>query len=373
MTTDALLSVRVADMSAQIADIKNMMRRLGEIDDALYARVASRLEELIDGCAVALKDVENANANKIAWQKMRAAQKRIRIASGETLAFTQGALLRKCGVDSGFCALADKLLDHFNGAEKKLNWRGFTILDETAFFGSVGEVVRLRFPEIGIWNLPIAAHEFGHFANPTIRVEIREGSFTGSQYPVEEFLGAQWNRTKQKDWFHAHEFMADIFAVYALGAAYAYAVLFLRSDPGTLRASTTTHPSWHERYYLIHTALQRIVLHGGVTPQVVKDVERRWRSLQTINADNRRDDLDKLRKLEAFFYPLLDANLRGVRYATFGRAQQLVTPLQSGAPLRGATIPDILNAAWLARLHDLGDKREAARIGRNASKGCEEA
>jgi hypothetical protein len=373
VTEDTLLIVREADLSAQLTGVKEMARRLSDIDDRLHARVAGHLNELVEGCETALKDVENSVGDPAAWQKLRAAQNKVGLFSRETLAFTEGALLRRSGVDGGFCALADKLLDHFNHVERKLNWRGFTILAETAFFGEIGEVIRLRFPEISIWHLPVAAHEFGHYANPTIRVEVRDGSFTGSEYPIGEFLRGKWNKINQKPWFHAHEFMADIFAVYTLGAAYAYCVLFLRPDPGTVRAATTTHPSWNERYHVILETLGRIVQHGGVTPQVARDVERRWESTLSASAGSSKPDVQELRKLVDFFYPLLDVNLRGVRYATFGRAQQLVSALRSGDQLPGATIPDILNAAWLARFYDLNDGRETARIGRNATKGCEAA
>jgi hypothetical protein len=373
VTRDTVVAVRAADLSVQLAGVKETARRLGDIDDMLHARVAGRLGELVELCETALKEVESATGGPTAWKKLRAAHKQVGLLSRETLAFMEGALLRRSGVDGGFCSLADKLLDHFNDVEGKLNWRGFTILAETAFFGEIGEVVRLRFPEISIWHLPVAAHEFGHYASPTIRVEVREGGFTGSEYPIEKFLRSQWHPTNQKPWFHAHEFMADIFAVYTLGAAYAYCVLFLRPDPGTLRAGTTTHPSWNERYQVILETLGRIVPHGGVTTPVVRDVERKWKRTLSASDGSSEPDVDELRKLVDFFYPLLDANLRGVRYATFGRAQQLVSPLRKGDPLPGATIPDILNTAWMARLHDLDDQPETDRIGRNAAKECEAA
>jgi hypothetical protein len=373
VTKDVLLTVRSADLFAQISDVKDAVQRLRDIDAVLHARVADRLEELIDDCLFALGDAGSASEGSDGWPRIRDAQQKIGVLSREALAFTQGALLRKSGVDGGFCALADKLLDHFNCAERKLNWRGFTILAETAFFGQIGEVVRLRFPEIGIWYLPVAAHEFGHFANPLIRVQVRRGSFTGTDYPVEEFLRSKWATANQKPWFHAHEFMADIFAVYTLGPAYAYCVLFLRPDPSTLRAATTTHPSLSERYYLILEALRKSVVYGGVTPQVVRDVEGRWDANLSASEGNREPDVCELNKLMDFFYPLLDANLHNVRYTTFSRAMQLVSPLQKEVRLHGATIPDILNAAWLARLRNLGDERETARIGRIAAGECEAA
>jgi hypothetical protein len=369
VANDALLSARRADLSAQIARIQDAVSRLGDIDDVLHARVADRLAELIDQCRTALKRAENADDP---WERLRGAYRDIGSVSSETLAFTQGALLRKSGVDAGFCALADKLLDHFNDAEKKLNWRGFTILADTAYFREIGDVVRLRFPEVSIWDLPVAAHEFGHYANPLIRVPTRNRSFTKSEYPVNEYLKDR-ETDEERPWFHAHELMADIFAVYALGAAYAYCVLFLRPDPGTIRADTRTHPSWSERFYLILETLGRIALHNGVTSQIVDDVKGRWERIVAASPGNRQPDVGRLTELMDFFYPLLDANLHGVRYTTFGRALQLAPALGHGDPLPAATIPDILNAAWLARLDNLGDQHATARISRIAASACEAA
>src|SRR5262245_43437314 len=123
MTIGPLITARRADLSAQIAEVKVVILRLGDIDDALHARVADRLEELIEGCLTALRDLEHAGEGPVAWQRLRAVQKQVGFVSREALGFTQGALLRRSGVGGGFCALADKLLDHFNGVEGKLNWR----------------------------------------------------------------------------------------------------------------------------------------------------------------------------------------------------------------------------------------------------------
>ena len=373
MSSETLVAVRLADLSTQFEEVKQTGERLSEVDLNLHARVSGRLDELAEQCGAALADIRSDGGNSAEWEKLRTAQKHLGLLSRETLAFTEGALLRQKAVDDGFCTLADKLLDHFNAAEPRLNWRGFTILAETAFLGEIGEVVRLRFPEISVWHLPVAAHEFGHYASPTIRVELRDGSFRGADYPVEAFLRDKWDRTNQKPWFHSHEFMADMFAVYTLGAAYAFCVLFLRPDAGALRAETTTHPSWNARYKVIVEMLSRIVAHGGVSPQVVRSVEEAWQASRSTSAGTREPDAAEVGKIINFFHPILDANLRGVRYATFGRAQQLVGPLRDGDPVEHATIPDILNAAWLARLYDVNDERATARIARNAIRACEAA
>lgn len=367
-TIRAMFAVRRADLATQLADVKDALVRFSGIDGALYARVAGRLEDLLSDCETALTDADQATETPDGWVRLRAAQAKVSFLAKDTIAFTEGALLRRDIAGGGFCALADKLLDRFNGLEKKLNWNGFTILGETAYLGWVGEVVRLRFPGTSTWHLPVAAHEFGHYANPMLHFKVRDGSYTGYRYPVAEYLDSQWKPTSQKPWFHAHELLADIFAVYAVGAAYAYCVLFLHTDPAALRSDTTTHPSWNDRFWVIIETLRRIELHGGVTPPVSNDVAQRWEVKLSVSAGDKQPDEERLRELVDFYYPLLDENLRGVRYSTFNQAQQSVLPLQQGEPLHEATIPDILNAAWLARLHDPGDQEAAETISQNAAE-----
>ena len=76
----------------------------------------------------------------------------------------------------------------------------------------------------------------------------------------------------------------------------------------------------------------------------------------------------------AKFFPLLDEHLSGVRYESFVRAQQLVPAMTGDADalpsLEGATIADVLNAAWLARLDDLEDRKRTTTVERRAVDAC---
>jgi hypothetical protein len=375
VTRDTALAVRLADLRAQVDTAKRTVGRLSAIDAALYRRVSGRLEELVDTCEEALDEVGttlNGNEGQAGWEQLRVAQKLAASLSRESLAFTEGALVRNERLDDGLCELADKLLDYFN-EQGRLNWRGFTILAETAFYGEIGEVIRLKFPEVSIWHLPIAGHEFGHFANPNIRIEVRNGSYWGKKHPIEAFLEEEWKRDL-KSWFYAHEYLADIFAVYVVGPAYPYCSILLRADPGTLRSEYPTHPSWDERYFLMIETLRKIISHGGATAQIVDDLERRWESSRSATGSVKKLDTPKLQRIFDRFYPLLNDHLRGARYTTFGRAQRLVPIFadenRSPPRLDDVTLPDVLNAAWLARLDHLDDGDRTEEIGRRAAEAC---
>jgi hypothetical protein len=321
----------------------------------------------------ALDEAESAAAAHSfddAWTKLRTARKHANTLCSESLAFTEGALVRREGVDEGFCELADKLLRSLND-DARLNWRGFTILAPTTVYGEVSEVIRLRFPETTVWHLPIAFHEFGHFANPNITIRVRDGSYWSSEHPVETFL-AERRKKDLKAWFHAHEYLADIFAVYVGGPAYAYTCLVLRGGAGALRTDHPNHPSWIDRYFLMLEALRRFAGQGAATQPIVADVEERWLASCEAAGGWREEDDARLREILDWFCPLLNDNLQGAGYRTFQRAQQLVPALtQDERPvLKDAQIPDVLNAAWLARLEDLDNVARSANIERHAVEAC---
>ena len=350
-----------------LRQISRSLRRLEEIDPSLHGRVADRLKEAWDDCDASLRTIEVGAADNSLWSALASTQGDIQRLGQETLAYVAGSLARQAGSDEGLCALADLLLDHIGSLEPRLNWRGFAVLAETSFLGDLAEVVRLRYPGFSYWHLPMAAHEFGHFATPTIRVRKRDGSFIGTEYPVEAFLEQRWDRNDQKKWFHAHEHLADIFATYVLGAAYAYYVLFLEIRPTNVRSVTTTHPSWRDRVAVITQTLGRLVQSAGVTSQILDDVEMRWRAILELG-DAEAAQPDPLSGYVDFLLPMLDRHLKGLRYSSFPVAQQLAGHLRAKASRPSATLTprDIINASWLARLDDPDPVTEADRIAERA-------
>ena len=102
----------------------------------------------------------------------------------ESLALVEGALVRGAKLDNGLCQIADALLDELR-TKADVAWGRFTILAEGEFFGEMAQIIRLRFPEVSIWNLPIAAHEFGHFVGPELK---QPGPFGTFRYPFQEEL-----------------------------------------------------------------------------------------------------------------------------------------------------------------------------------------
>ena len=343
-------------------------------DDGLYARVQGRLDELRRDSESELDQAEAALEGKgEVWEHLAQARKSSTLLFRESFAFVEGALWRQAQLDGGLCALADKLLDSLD-SDHELNWRGLTVMGEGSFYGDAAEVIRLRYPELTIWHLPVAVHEFGHFANPQIRVKARAGSVWGWRYPVQAMLDRAAKRDPT-EWFRTHELLADIFAVFAIGPAYAYASLLLRPDPRLTGAESRTHPSWSERYFVIVETLRRITRHGGATAAIVRDVAARSEEIRALASRPAAPDTKALKSLVSRFYPLLDGGLRGVRYETFVEAQKVEAALADDAEGLGAApgvrMADILNAAWLARIGELENDERTATIEARARQACE--
>ena len=124
---------------------------------------------------------------------------------------------------------------------------------------------------------------------------------------------------------------------------------------------------------MIVATLQRIVGHRGASQAIVEDVADRWAAIRSPAPAQSAPDAKRIRRLVSKFYPILDENLRGVRYSTFGTAQQVVPMLVVDEPLpslAGVTMPDVLNAAWLARIGDLDNARRTAVIEQQALAAC---
>ena len=201
----------------------------------------------------------------------------------------------------------------------------------------------------------------------------RERSVWGWKYPVQAILDRE-AKLDSKCWFHAHELFADVFAVYAIGPAYAYSCLLLRPGSRPPTADSPNHPTWNERYFVMLETLQRIALHGGASRSIVDDIARRFAGIRAFETRTKAPDTEKLRSLFCEFYPLLDRHLQGVRYSTFGRAQQLVSALADDTQpiplLTGVTVADVLNAAWLARIGNREHSERTRTIEARALEAC---
>jgi hypothetical protein len=353
-----------------------------QVDSDLRERVRVRFDKLIKDQQRALtigrRQVESGQPLDMCWDGFREIRRECVPLFREILALIEGAMVRRAGLDGGLCRIADALLDDLS-RRADIYWGRFTILADGEFFADMAEIIRLRFPETSIWNLPVAAHEFGHFVGPKLEVRELNGR---SRHPFQDMLQREdWQSTR--NWHYLHEHFADLFATYALGPAYACTCILLRFDPGTGYADGPHHPSDAKRVYLILNTLKKMdEAEGGFMrpyQEIISFLRDWWQRSSVAAGQPESLDQDATipldERLDELYY-LVSTYLPSVQYRNWLRAQQISAELlpdrEISAKLQGGDyLPHILNAAWLSRIQHWNENSYATRrIGDSAIQLC---
>lgn len=284
----------------------------------------------------------------------------------ECRAFIQGALMRTAGLDHGVCDLADAFLEQL-ARLTVVEWRRFTIVADGEFFAPLSGIIRVRYPDFSVWNLPVLAHEFGHFAMPLLKDPLR-----GSD-PIGRFRTAARNdvaarlpprSTDRIDQFtrHLDEFIADSFAVYAAGPSFVATCVLLRFDPLHAHEEGPDHPSDARRAYLM------LKLLDALSPDYAKVRARLaalWDNMLAAagtTTDSHDEWLDGVvGALGALFRTLAPtARLHGDDWRRAVELSEYLTVSSPGpVDVTLVTPRDLLNATWIRRLEQVD---EAAQI-----------
>jgi hypothetical protein len=276
----------------------------------------------------------------------------------EYRAFIEGALVRSAGLDDGICDLADAFLRQL-ARLTTIEWTRFTIVAEGESFAPMTDIIRLRYPHFSIWNLPVLAHEFGHFVTPRLQDRLRGTDPLGTfRSDVRRELsgllppGTGKERVEQVV-LHLDEFMADAFALHTAGPSFASACIHLRFEPMHAYEDLREHPSDGRRVYL------QLKLLGALGPEYVKVRDK----LSSMWQDNLAGAgatampgsdpwLDRIAaRLGKLFQTLAPkAKLETDNWRTaVALSQRLLLPTWQDEA-EWLTPRDILNGAWLCRL-----------------------
>ncbi len=382
------LASQVQALGLELSQCRRTLGALAELDSSLHARVWVQFDQMLRRHETDLDALEAQThgdaSTQQCWRALRTIRAECTSLFRESLAFMGGACLRRENVDGGLCRIADHLLDDLS-RRSGIHWGRLTTLAASEYYGDLAQIVRLRFPEASIWNLPVAAHEFGHFIGPLIKVTERDGNATDYRYPFQELLRAELRRRdqlRQRRWSHRHELFADVFATYTLGPAYAFTCVVLRFDP-TSSIDSDQHPSPSKRFHVISRTLEMMSAEegtGGSTRGVLKLLADIWRkSLESAGQpalidDRSASDLDAVQRE---LHDLLAVNCGGLRYSSLNRALAVESELRPQRPPpridANVTLADVLNAAWVCRVTDADSHRgSAAEIGDRAFHLCAE-
>ncbi|MGY1804342.1 hypothetical protein ACI78T_13780 [Blastococcus sp. SYSU D00922] len=311
--------------------------------------VTATLRQLLQQQQAALGDP--ASTQMPSWDGFRERRRTVDRVLAECLAVVAGAFTRPIPRISSSCEEAQGLAQELHGLTRVAADHSI-IPAETECASLVSTVVRRRFPDHGIWDLPVVAHEYGHLvARDLLDVDPVSGD---TSRPLADFLAG---RRRQ-----AAELAADVFAVYVLGPAYPLTLVLHRMDPtaGAVSAADATHPGDASRVAAV------LHLLGRLSACDIEERRRQYDFLVTTltawwsDAQSAAPPSARLTELEAasvtaeadrIWDRIASSRLAGTRYATFPEARALADVLgEARTPGRDeVSCRDALNAAWLAR------------------------
>lgn len=297
----------------------------------------------------------------------------------EYVDLVSGVALRDTGFDRGIARLAEELLEP---GEKigSFHWNTLTIpARQETMVVTAARIVRLGFPEWTIWMLPLTAYELG-------------SNYAASDKKVAEKIDALGG-----DRDELFVLVADAFATYFLGPAYACAEILMRLNPAeafngnrlvakraavilsALRQMSESAPGIEDHYAEITSRLaaeweDALRQTGWGRPDgegIVDGGDARGRSESLRLTDDEQAAIDRL--LDAF-KPLIQTWIVSDIEA-WPKVEEWATKLRCGEKLlvsdlgKLAELRYVLNAAWRARIAvrlpetDVDDLEQLADIG----------
>jgi len=391
-------------LQARLNRLENRWRRLREvlrseqIPSSDRAAVSGRFYQLLS------EQIYELERHKVAlqvqtvrggfWGKIAGLEDGARPLQREALGFLGGLLVRHAELDRepagiimteedgpGICDLADVMLQEF-ARRAGVNWSARTVVGKDPFLAEDTEVIRVRFPDWSIWNLPLMAHEFGHLVALDTRafLEYQEQEASVDPASPSRPTSVDQNRYRQTLRRHLDELFADLFATYALGPAFACNVFLLHLNPAEAYLSLGTHPAHDVRAQVILQTLGRMnesarQEEGGDEPyaRLQADLSHGWSEAKRTSRSVQKNETlynlqlkQALRWGEYLYRRVIDRFYRlGAHYtpSQFAFAKKVAEPLRirpveiekmmkmaEEFSLDEVRLRDVLNALWWARL-----------------------
>jgi hypothetical protein len=377
-----VLSAQLAALEDRYQQARRSVEWVVRVDRRLAGWAEGDAQERLAELATAIAALSRPGAQPDTaerWQALAAAQSDVSELCAESLALAQGAWARREMADGDVHVLADHLVSDINRLAG-LDWDRLTVPAEREFYSDLAQVIRVSYPALGIWELPLVAHEFGHFAADRMAYVQRRGYQHRRQLLVGDAIATEG---EQDDYFWAiaGEYFADAFATFATGPAYVWSFVMLRAEPVGAHESDFEHPPVAHRVEAMLEVLRHMDRNGigRVRFQRPTDaIAGVWRA--TLLAAGEPADLpaDAAHEVQARalqMYELLSKTRRILAYDGFHRARALASRLGK-LPTEprldeSHRITDVLNAAWILRRRaGEASKSETAAIERRARQLC---
>jgi hypothetical protein len=178
---------------------------------------------------------------------------------GEYIDFLRGLALRDTGFDQGICRMADHLIRRRGRLPGGYQWASLTLPARQAML-TRAQMIRLGFPEWTIWAVPLSLHAFGYY-------------FVEQQAEVQDLV----KRSGEERQPLVRECLADVFATWEIGPAYACAAILMRLDPLTA-LSDDKRSAW--RAQVVLETLDRLSddSSGRFADQIRRQLSAEWES-----------------------------------------------------------------------------------------------
>jgi hypothetical protein len=353
---------RVQGELRRLRDTQRALLEVGPAKDRLRAMAGDRLVPLVGDVRGRLEHLERGvragGVTRERLMKLADLQRAVDRVTSECLALALGALARQFELDDGACDEADLFI---RDLASRIDGRFArpTVPSDAEHLHRAADVIRRRVPDLGLWDLPVMAHEFGHL----VASGLTAYDAIGDQVlrPVESLLDRFADSRRQQ----VTELFCDVFATFSLGPSYPCSLVMHRLDP-TARAvapDAASHPGDAARVEGCLRTLER--MSGGSTPlaRVHWQLGTVWRELQGAAPSEALLDeaaLGKIRSELSACWAVLDERLSVLRYRWSDGVRDLVDELARQAGERapaGYSAADVLNAAWVVRLDAWADGR----------------
>ena len=346
-------------------------------EDNMSRSFKSDLEVRTEPCVTSLESVEDGlklgDGNTELWRKYREqAYDPSQQVFSEYVEFLGGLALRDTGFDRGISQLADELIQTYKTNKVAL----FPLLAiparQQAVAMTLARIIRVGFPEWTIWALPFTAHEFWHIVarkdlDTGLRREIK--ILSDQKKYLEEGASEVAESLSQNVDQRLQVCLADAFATYTMGPAYAYSAVVLLLSPWHALSSSKQSVADDTRARAIFQMLECMdgkASEGDVPPyrSVRSDLQLAWDA--AVEQSNPSEDEAALKRCEserlevsvlikALWNKLDEANCAPFLISHWAAIQDWPDKLLAGKEQEillpaGVELRHVLNAVWLARI-----------------------
>lgn len=274
----------------------------------------------------------------------------------ESYALAFGALARRHGLDGGACEEADSLIAELAALLDHRLARP-TVPGDREFLHRAADVIRRRLPDLGVWDLVVMAHEFGHVA--AAHLKLYDPVHDQVLQLGDAVLGG-WACYSGRQ---GEELFCDILATYALGPSYACTMLLHRLDPVAAAAADPrgTHPPDAARAAVVLEVLHELTRGEPSISRcrtMYSFLNRAWAGLQQSapsTAHLTEPEQAAVKAQTRIALQFLDDRLARLKYKWPNtEVRELADALErdrTPSTEFGYRIRDVLNAAWMLRLN----------------------